>query len=109
MLLSTIVLAQLHTVFHGAKTRVDWYLLIDFTRRIDYAVMHLTTSINFLIISYCLYRPKGVNEETKKFIFILCILDLIHYLLISKIYFGLVKAFLAIIIYYIIKYNKKYV
>jgi len=95
-------------VFHGSKVRVDWYLLIDFTRRIDFAVMYLSTSINFLIISYCLYKPKGIHKEIKEFIFIVCLLDLIHYLLISRVYFGMVKIFLAIIIYYTIKLVRRY-
>ena len=110
LLLSTIFLAQLHTLFYGSKLRVDWYFAIDFARRIDYAVMNLTTSLNMLIISYCLYKPKGINSEIKKFIFIICILDLIHYFSVSKLQFGLVKIFLAIFIWlalYIKKNPKK--
>lgn len=99
ILLLTVVLAQVHTFFHGVKTKVDWYILIDFSRRIDYAVMNLTTSLNFLIISFCLLKPKGLNPEIKKFIFIVCCLDLAHYLLVSKLQFGLVKIFLAVLIW----------
>lgn len=101
-LLSTFVLSQLHTLFRGSKTRVDWYLLIDHTRRIDYAVMYSTISINFLILAFCLRFPKGVNKEVTEFILIATSLDMLHLLLTSKIHFGLVKMFLAVIIWLII-------
>lgn len=107
-LLFTFVLSQLHTIFRGSKTRVDWYLLIDYTRRIDFAVMYTTTAINFFILSYCLRFPKGVEKEITEFIFIVTSLDLLHLILLSKLRFGMVKIFLAIFIYYIIKLFRKY-
>lgn len=106
-LLSTFILSQLHTIFRGYKTRVDWYLLIDYTRRIDFAVMYTTTAINFFILAYCLHFPKGVRKEVSQFILIVTSLDLLHLILLSKLRFGIVKIFLAIIIYYIIKMFKK--
>jgi hypothetical protein len=108
-LLSTFVLSQLHTIFRGSKYRVDWYLLIDYTRRIDYAVMYTTTAINFLILAYCLHFPKGVKKEVSQFILIVTSLDMLHLILLSRLRFGIVKIFLAIIIYYVIRFFKKYV
>jgi len=99
LLLSTVVLSQLHTLFRGSKTRVDWYLLIDYTRRIDYAVMYTTTAVNFFILALCLKFPEGVKKEIINFIFIVTCLDLFHYFLVSKLYFGLVKIFVAVFIW----------
>ena len=107
-LLSTFVLSQLHTIFRGSKTRVDWYLLIDYTRRIDFAVMYTTTAINFFILAFCLRFPKGVKKEITEFILIVTSLDLLHLILLSRLRFGMVKICLAIIIYYIIKLVKGY-
>lgn len=107
-LLSTFILSSLHTIFRGSKVRVDWYLLIDYTRRIDFAVMYTTTAINFFILAYCLKFPKGIREEIKDFILIVVSLDLLHLILLSKLRFGFVKICLAIIIYYIIKLIRKY-
>ena len=102
------LLSSLHTLFRGSKTRVDWYLLIDYTRRIDFAVMYTTTAINFFILAFCLKFPKGIREEIKDFILIVVSLDLLHLILLSKLRFGLVKIFLAFSIYYIVKLFKKY-
>jgi len=106
LLLSTVGLSMLHTLFHGMKTKVDIYLFIDYSRRIDYAIMNLTTSVNFLILSYCLMYPKGISIDTKRFILIICILDLIHYITVSKVYFGTVKIIFAVILFYLYRYLK---
>lgn len=107
-LLSTFVLSQLHTLFRGSKTRVDWYLLIEYTRRIDYAVMYTTIAINFFILAFCLRFPKGVKQDVTDFILIVTSLDLIHLLLTSKIHFGLVKIFVSIFIWLILYVYKNF-
>lgn len=106
ILLSTVALGMLHTLFHGSKTKVDMYLFLDYSRRIDYAIMHLTTSINFLILAYCLMYPIGVSRDVKRFILIICSLDLIHYLTVSKVYFGVHKIIFAVLIFYIYRIYK---
>lgn len=85
ILLSIIMLSQLHVIFRGSDMRVDWYLFIEHTRRIDYAVMYLCKHLIYVIYSYCLLFPKGINKDVKIFIFILSILDLLHYLLYSHL------------------------
>lgn len=106
LLLSTAFLSMLHTLFYGLKTRVDWYLFIDYTRRLDFAVMYLTTSINFIILSYCMMYPQGIYRDVKRFILIICILDLIHYLTVSKVYFGIHKIVFAVLIFYCYRFFK---
>lgn len=108
ILILTPFFSMIHTLFHGHKTRVDWYLFVDYTRRIDFAVMYLTTSINFIILSYCLLYPKGILKDVRLFIFLVCALDLIHYVTVSRLYFGVYKVFLAVIIFYIIRYLSKW-
>tara|TARA_R110000823_G_scaffold222259_1_gene350600 strand:+ start:385 stop:741 length:357 start_codon:yes stop_codon:yes gene_type:complete len=106
VLLSTLIISQLHTLFWGSEVRVDWYLLIDKTRRIDFAVMYLTTSINFLIISYMMLFPKGISVDVKTLFFIVCLLDILHVLLIGRFHFGYSKVGLAIFIFSIVYYIK---
>jgi hypothetical protein len=99
LLLSTFLLSQLHTLFRGDKQRVDWSLLIDHSRRIDYAVMYMSIAINFLILAFCLHYPKGVNKNVTRFILIITILDMLHLVLFSKIGFGMAKIGIAFVVY----------
>lgn len=50
-------------------------------------------------MSYLLLFPKGVSKGTKQFIFILCCLDLVHFVLMKKMYFGFVKVGVAMLIF----------
>lgn len=107
LLLSILVLTELHVLFRGLKTRVDWYLLIDYTRRIDYAVMYLNKHFIYIILSYCFLFPKGILKDTKIFIFIWVLLDFVHYLLVSHIGFEWFKLTLSLIVFFIYKKVKK--
>ncbi len=89
--------------FHGIEKRVDWFLLIDHTRRIDYAVMYLCKHLIYIVYSYCLLFPSGIHKDTKVFIFILAICDLLHYFLTSHIEFALPKLVLCLGIFYVYK------
>tara|TARA_R110000796_G_scaffold234305_1_gene352936 strand:- start:210 stop:431 length:222 start_codon:yes stop_codon:yes gene_type:complete len=70
--------------------------------------MYTTTAINFFILAFCLRFPDGIKKEVTGFILIVTSLDLLHLILLSKLRFGIVKIFLAIIIYYIIKFARKH-
>lgn len=109
LLLSTTILSQLHVVFRGLKTRVDWFLFIEYTRRIDFAVMYLCTSIIFLIYSIALKYKHKINPDITSFIVIINSLDLIHYFATSRVGFGLVKLFCSILIFVIYKLRFKIV
>lgn len=85
LLLFVIALSQLHAFFSGYKERVDWYFFIDYTRRIDYAVMYMCKHIIYIIYAYCLLFPEGIKKDTKVFIFMLALADFIHYITISHI------------------------
>jgi hypothetical protein len=98
LLLLTPLIGHLYTLFRGSSERVSWWLT-DNTRRIDYAVMYYSISINFLILSFCLMYPKGINKKVRKFILILSSLDMMHLMLVSKLKFGIFKILLAFIIY----------
>jgi len=101
ILLSVIILSQLHVFFRGSLQRVDWFLFIDHTRRIDYAVMYLSKHLIYIIYSYCLLFPKGIHKYIKVFIFILSIIDLLHYFSTSHIGFGTFKILVTTIIFVI--------
>lgn len=103
ILLSIIILSQLHVSFRGMSERVDWFIFIDYTRRIDYAVMYLCKHLIYVIYSYMLLFPKGISKDVKLFIFILALCDLFHYFATSHIGYGAVKVLVAYVIYFAIK------
>lgn len=104
LLISILLLTELHVLFRGYKTtRVDWYLLIDYTRRIDYAVMYLNKHLIYIILSYCVLFNRNIYRDTKIFIFMWACADLLHYLALSHIGFEWVKLFLVILIFFVYK------
>ena len=107
ILLSIIVLSQLHVYFRGDNTRVDWYLLIEYTRRIDYAVMYLCKHIIYVIYAYVILFPIGVKKDIKVFIFMLSIADLLHYVLISHIGFSEIKIVVTLVAFALYKIIRK--
>jgi hypothetical protein len=108
MLYSTALIGYFPSLFHGNKTRVDLFLLVDHTRRIDFYFMYLGHSINYLILLFLLLFPKGLSVRARQFVFLVCILDFFHYVLLSKLYFGFVKIYAAIVIYVVLKQLKKW-
>ena len=94
-------------MFRGNPDRVDWFLLVDYTRRLDYAIMYICNHITEIILAFCLLYPEGISRESKRFIFILCILDIIHYFTFSSIGFESEKLLLAFLISYGYKQYKK--
>ena len=107
-LLSLIILSQLHVVFRGLNTRVDWFLFIDYTRRIDYAVMYLGQYLTEIILSYCLLFPKNISKDVRVLIFTMCCADLLHYFTTSSIGFGMEKLFIVGSVFLCYKYFNKY-
>ena len=86
--------------------RVDWFLFIDYTRRVDFAVMYLCKHIIYVILSYSILFPKGISRGTKVFVFTLSLFDLIHYFLTSHIGFSLIKLLLCVFVFVVYKKNK---
>ena len=103
LLISLVILSQLHVSFRGLNDRVDWFLFIDYTRRIDYAVMYLCQCITGIIFSYCLLYPKGISKDVRVLIFIITLMDLLHYFTFSLVGFGLEKLFLSGILFFMYK------
>jgi len=107
MLYSTALIGYFPTIFNDNR-RLDLFLLVNHTRRIDFYFMYLGHSINYLILLFLLLFPKGLSTRAKQFIFLLCILDFLHYILLSRLYFGFVKIYAAIVIYVVLKQIKKW-
>lgn len=91
LLLSIVLFSQAHMLFSYTKVRVDWYLLIEHTRRLDYAIMYACKHLIYVIYAYCLLFPEGIKKDTKVFIFMLAIADFVHYFTTSHIGFAFVK------------------
>ena len=109
LLLSTALISYLPSFFHGSKERIDFFLLVEYTRRIDFFFLYLGNSINFLIFAFLLLFPKGLSQQMKVFTIIVCILDFLHFILLSKLYFGIIKLFAAIFIHVMYKIVLKWV
>lgn len=92
------ILSQVPFAFRGAKLRVDWFLLIEHTKRIDFAILYLTYCINFLILTYALHYRIKVGKFITRLVFTISILDLIHYLTLAKQGFGVAKIGVAFLI-----------
>ena len=97
-LIATFILSQIPFAFKGQTFRVDWYLFIEHTKRIDYAILFYAYSINFIILSYILHYKKKVDKRLTRLILTITVLDLIHLLLIAKQGFGMAKIGIAVLI-----------
>ena len=109
MLYCTVLVSYFPSLFHGNKTKLDLFLLVDHSRRIDFYLMYLGHSINYLILLFLLLFPKDISVRAKQFVFLVCILDFLHYVLLSKLYFGFAKIFVAIFIYVLLIQIKKWI
>ena len=105
----TIFISYFPTLFHGNKTRVDLFMLVETTKRIDFYFMYLGHSINYLILLFLLLFPKGISVRARQFVFLVCVIDFLHYILLSRLYFGFVKIYVAIFLYVILKQFKKWI
>jgi len=101
ILLSTFFIGQLPTLFFGSVKRFNLSFFVERSTRIDFFAMYYTNAVAFLILTYLLAYPKGVDKRIARFILIVCYLDFLHLLLFAKQGFGMSKIFFAIIIYYL--------
>ena len=108
LLFSLIIISQLHVIFRGSKDKVDWFIFIDYERRIDYATMYLGQYLTELIFSYCLLFPKNISKDVRVLIFSMCCVDLLHYFTTSSIGFGMEKFFIVGSFFLFYKYFNKY-
>ena len=96
ILLSTIFLGQLPSLFFGSKFRLTLSLFNERTARIDFFTMYYVNAITFLILAYCVHFSKGIDKKISKLIFIITILDFLHLLLFAKKGYGMAKVGIAI-------------
>lgn len=97
LLLSLCFISVLHIFFRGSGMKVDWFLFVDHKRNISFSVFMIGVYLRFIIMSYCLIKPKGINKNIPVFLFILSILDLIHFFTFSGLGFWKVKLLLALV------------
>lgn len=95
ILLSTIFLGQIPSLFFGSKFRLTLSLFHERTARIDFFTMYYVNAISFMILAYCIHFNTGIDKKISKLIFIITILDFLHLLLIAKKGFGMAKVGIA--------------
>ena len=103
LLISIVIISQLHVVFRGLNQRVDWFLFTDKPRGLNFSVFMLGVFIRFIIVHYCLLKPNDVNKNIALFLLVLSVLDLIHFFLTSGLGYAELKIVVAFIVYKIIK------
>lgn len=107
LLLSTYVISMIPSFFFGSCYRLNLGLLIERSTRVDFFFMYYGVSINYLILTYCVLFPKGIDKRVGLLVFIISALDLIHLILLGKQGFGLTKIGFAIAILIVIEFYRK--
>lgn len=108
LLLSTFIIGQLPVIAFGSAKRLNLSFFIDRSTRIDFFMMYYANAISFLILSFLLTYPKGVDRRIARFIFIICYFDFLHLLLFASQKFGMAKIAIAIVVYYLWELYKKW-
>lgn len=101
LLLSCFALGQLPVLFFGTADRTNISFFVERSTRLDFAAMYYANAFSFLILSYLLTYPKGVDVRYARFVLIICYLDLLHLILFASQGFGMTKLALGVIIYFI--------
>lgn len=95
ILLSTLILGQLPTLFFGMTYRLNLSLFVERSTRVDFFAMYYVNAISFLILAYCIHFNKGIDKKISKLIFIITILDFLHLILVANQGFGMSKVGIA--------------
>lgn len=104
LLLSLIIISQIHVFFRGLGISVDWFLLVDKQRGLNFTVFMIGVFVRFIILHYCLLRPYGINKDLKIYLLILSTLDLLHFFLTSGLGYAIEKILVSLFILGIVKF-----
>lgn len=107
LLLSCFAIGQFPALFFGTAKRMNLSVFVDRSTRLDFVAMYYGNAIAFIILSYLLAYPKGVDKRFARFVLIVCYLDFLHLLLFASRGFGGTKLAIGLIIYYIYEVIKK--
>jgi len=106
-LLACFFIGQLPTLFFGTTQRVNLSVFVERSTRIDFATMYYGNAISFIILTYLISYPKGVDKRIAKFVLIVCYLDFLHLFLFASKGFGMSKIAIGILVYYIYEIIKR--
>tara|TARA_R110000772_G_scaffold18905_2_gene53249 strand:+ start:383 stop:736 length:354 start_codon:yes stop_codon:yes gene_type:complete len=106
ILISFFFLGQLPSLFFGTDVRLQLGFFTEKTSRLDFFTMYYTNAFSFLILTYLLHYPKGLDKQLTRMILIICYLDFMHLLFFAKQGFGMAKIGVAILIFYVLKWIK---
>lgn len=101
ILLSTFVIGQIPVIAFGSAKRLNLSFFVERSTRIDFFAMYYTNAISFLILSFLLTYPKGVDKRIAKFVLMVCYFDFLHLLLFAKQRFGISKIAIVLAFYYL--------
>lgn len=104
LLLSIIIISQLHVAFRGFDYNVDWFLFINKERGVNFSVFMICVFVRFIILHYCLLKPYGINKDIKTYLFCLSVLDLLHFFLTSGLGFEIEKLIVGVLLLCLIKF-----
>lgn len=103
ILLSLILLSQLHAFFRGIDINVSWYF-VDKVRSLNFSVFMTCVFVRFTLIYYLLLRPIGISKTLKQYLFILSFFDLVWWVLFSGVGYEIEKLFSSLLVLGVIKF-----
>lgn len=108
LLLSCFVIGQFPALFFGTAKRMNLSVFVERSTRLDFVAMYYGNAISFVILSYLLAYPKGVDKSIARFVLIVCYLDFLHLLLFASRGFGMTKLAIGLMVYFIYEIFKKW-
>lgn len=102
-----IFLSQIHILFRYFDLKILW-ILNEKVKTFNFSVFLFVVYLEHIVLYYCLLRPKGVSRDLLTVLFILAILDMIHFILYSSYGYEIEKLGVMLILFCCYKFYKKY-
>lgn len=102
ILISLYVLTQIPSSFFGTTVTRNLALtdyFVSHEMSLDWVMYFYMNYLSFLLLAYCLHWNKGISKKVTLFIFIVCVLDMVHLMLGALQGYGMAKIGIAILLY----------
>ena len=109
VLISFLFIGLIHIPFRGIVEKYNTSIFLYHPRNLPFTIFMIGVYIKFIILSYCFFKPNGVNKNIPLLIFICSIWDIIHWFTFSGLAFWEVKLMLEAATFVIVKITQRYV
>ncbi len=97
LLVLTTVLGMASVSYFGSGIDVRIAFFYSGLYDLSQAIMFYDEAICYIILTYCLVYPKGINKRIAKWLFYISVLHLVHIITLGGQGFGLAKLLIAAI------------